>query len=218
MLYRMNTKTFMKIFAHENPKLIEKTQFIVASKRIRKTTEEPNVIFMPNLYPSDMLLADYRNEIDAGHFEKEYRKELSKHKLLLAILVKGIVEENYTSVILCTYKEWKVGYMKVLSEYILDLFGYPVIDYKKFKTKKKLPKEVKDIDERSIIDRCDEIIKKEENRKRKELMKTRSGRAKLVESMTKEDMIKQLKKMNLYSPGIDKYTMKEILMEFFVED
>lgn len=216
MLYKMNTKTFMKIFAHEDPKLIEKTQFLTVSKRIRKTSEEPNVIFLPKLFPSDMLLADHRCTFNEGYFEEMYKKELKKNKLFLAIIIKGIIEEKYTTVLLCTYKEWQIGYMQVLADYIMETFGYPVIDYKKFKKHKKVPKELRDLDERAIIDRCNEIIEHEERKRKKELMKTPKGRLKILESMNKEDMIHQLKKMNLYTKGMDKATMKEFLMDFFV--
>ena len=83
-----------------------------------------------------MLLADYRTEFVEGYFENEYKKYLDKNKLTLAIIIKGVIEEKYTVVFLSTLNEWKVGYMQILSDYISDEFGYPIIDYKKYKTKK----------------------------------------------------------------------------------
>lgn len=216
MIYMMNTKSFIKIFSHEDPKHIEKTQFVVVSKRIRKTVEDDNVIFCSKLFPSDMLLADYRTEFEEGYFEKEYRKYLDKNKLTLAIILKGVIEEKYTVVFLSTLKEWKVGFMKILSKYIFDEFGYPVIDYKKYKVGNKLPASVKNFDDRSVLDRCNEVIKEEELSRKKRLMKTKEGRYELVTSMSKDEMKEQLKKMNLYSAGLDKHTMKELLIEFFV--
>lgn len=216
MIYTMNTKTFIKIFSHEDPKQIEKAQYVVISKRIRKTTEEPNVIFCPKLVPSDMLLADYRTEFVEGYFEDEYKKYLDKNKLTLAIIIKGVIEEKYTVVFLSTLNEWKVGYMQIISKYISEEFGYPIINYKKYKLKKQLPISVKNLDERAVLDRCNEIIKEEENKKRNKLLKTKDGRLELVKSMSTEEMKKQLKKMNLYSNGLDRHTMKELLIEFFV--
>lgn len=216
MIYSMNTKTFIKIFSNEDPKRIEKTQFVVVSKRIRKTIEEGNVIFCSKLFPSDMLLADYRTGTEEGYFEKEYKKFLRKNRLTLAIIIKGVIEEKYTVVLLSTLNEWKVGYMQILSDFILEEFGYPVIDYKKFKVKKQYPKALANFNERVVLDRCNEIISEEETAKRKNLMKTRSGRAELVKNMSTEEMKKQLKKMNLYSSGLDRHTMRELLEEFFI--
>ncbi len=216
MIYTMNTKTFIKIFSKEDPKRIEKTQFVVISKRIRKTVEDPNVIFCSKLFPSDMLLADYRIGIE-GYFQEKYKEEIEKSKLTLAVIIKGAIEERMPIVFLCTLREWKVGYMKILAEYIMEEFGYPIVNYKKYKIKKELPKEIKQLNERAIIDRCDEVIKQEEKKRKKKLMKTRSGRLELLKSMSTEEMKAQLKKMALYSNGLDKHTMKELLMEFFVE-
>ena len=216
MIYTMNTKTFMKIFSHEDPKRIEKTQFVVISKRIRKTAEEDNVIFCPKLFPSDMLLADRRSTFDEGFFEREYRQSLDEDRLTLAIIIKGVIEEKYTVVFLSTLKEWQIGYMQILSDYIEEEFGYPIIDYKKYKLNKELPHIVKNFDERIALDRCNEIIKEEEHKKRKRMMKTKEGRRELVKNMSTEEMKKQLKKMNLYANGLDRHSMKELLMEFFV--
>ena len=216
MIYTMNTKTFNKIFSQEDPKHIEKTQFVVISKRIRKTVEEDTVVFCSKLFPSDMLLADYRNDYEDGFFEKEYRKYLDKTRLTLAVIIKGVLEDKYTLVFLCTLKEWKVGFMQILSDYIMDEFGYPIIDYKKYKIKKKLPK-LDDFNERAILDRCNEIIVYEEKQRRKRLMKTRNGRKEIVDNMSTDEMRKELKRMNLYSKGIDKHTMRELLYDFFVE-
>lgn len=216
MIYAMNTKTFLKIFSKEDTKKIEKTQYVIISKRIRKTVEEPNVIFCAKLFPSDMLLADYRSEFEEGFFEREYRKHLDRNKLTLAVIIKGVIKDKYPVVLLCTLKEWKVGYMKILCDYIMDEFGYPVINYKKFKLNNELPGKAKQFDERNILDRCNEIIKDEEKRKRNNLMKTKNGRRELVDNMSTDEMRKELKRMNLYSPDIDRHTMKELLIEFFV--
>ena len=216
MIYMMNTKTFTKIFSKEDPKQIEKTQFVIISKRIRKTTEDPNVIFCPKLFPSDMLLADVRTGTEEGFFEKRYKEYIDKNRLTLAVIIKGVIEEKIPLVLLCTLKEWKVGYMKILAEYIMEEFGYPIINYKKYKIKKEVPKGLKHLNERAVLDRCDEIIKHEETKRKKKLMKTVNGRQTLLKEMNADDMRKQLKKMCLYSNGLDKHTMRELLTEFFV--
>lgn len=222
MIYIMNTKTFDKIFSKEDPKKIEKTQFIIASKRIRKSKEEDSVIFMRNLVPPDMLLADANSFIYfAGEksatdfFEKEYKKHLDKFRLTLAIIIKGVVEENLTEMFMCTYKEWNIGYMRVLAEYIEEEFHYPVIDYRKYKLKKKLPR-VLDFSREEVISICNKVIRKEMKKQRKEKMKTKEGTLEIIRNMSKDEMRRELKRLNLYSPELDKQTMRELLEDFLV--
>jgi len=215
MIYIMNTKTFKKIFAKEDPKKIEKTQFIIVSGRIRKSDEEDNVIFYKKLMPSDMLLADYRNEIDPDFFKNAYKKQLDKNRMMLSIIIKGVIEESYTVVFLCTYTEWQLRYLQILADYIMEEFNYPIIDYKKYKLKKKLPKI--DFNPEYVIEACNSVIKKCEKQRTKSLMKTKRGRKTLLDNMSEDDMKRQLKKMGLYTSGLDKHTMKGLLKEFFVE-
>lgn len=215
MIYTMNTKTFMKVFSKEDPKKIEKTQFVIISKRIRKNYDEKSVILCRDLFPPDILLADYRIGLDPDFFEKEYKKYLDKHKLTLAVIIKGVIEERIPVIFLCTYKEWGLKYMKVLSKYVKEEFGYPLVDYKKYKLKKEVPT-MRELNLEACIERCNEVIESETKRKHKELMKTPSGRKELVVNMSTEEMKKTLKKMNIYSAGLDRHTMKELLYEFFV--
>lgn len=220
MIYAMNTKTFYKVFTKENYNSIARTQFLVVSRRITKTEEIDEVVFARKLYPPNMLLADFMSN-DPDYFKKEYIDYLDKEcKMYLAVLVKGVIEYKYPIMMICTRKEWKVGYMQILMEYIKDTFGYPVVDYKEYKTKKKLPSIFVSGDEdvfTRISVKCSNIITSEERRRLAEMEKTRSGREMIVENMSTIEMIKKLKKMGLYAQSLDTKTMKSLLRDFYVE-
>lgn len=213
-IYYMNGRTFQKTFLNENPSAILKTQFVLVSSRIRKTGKHENVISCGQLLPDKRILADYRNDLDPEFFIKEYRKQLDKNKTLLAIIIKGVLEENFTVVFLCTELEWKLKYMKELAKYVEETFQYTMYDYKKYKEGKQ---SIIPYDSDYVLRRCDKIIEKSRKEQRRKDMKTYTGRQNIVNSMSKDEMIDQLKHMHLYAKGMTKKEMREMLELFFVE-
>ena len=212
----MNTKTFDKIFAREDIKKISRTNFIIVSNRIRKSEEMDAVITAKKLFPSSYLLADSRAGYDPLYFKEKYWEQLDDYKLSLAIIVKNAIDEKIPIIFICTKREWSLGFMTLLSEYIEDKFEYPVIDYKKYKLKKisisdipYSPENTKKI--------CNKVIKEEQKRKQSEKEKTPMGRKELVNSMSKDEMRMMLKRYNLYVPGLTKSEMKDLLEEFYVK-
>lgn len=213
-IYYMNGKTFQTTFLNENPSAILKTQFILVSSRIRKNGKHQNVIGGAMFIPSGRILADYRNELDPNFFEQNYRDQLESQRLALAVIIKGVVEENYTVVFLCSYKEWRMKYLKILAKYINDTFHYPVYDYKKYKEGKIT---TVNYDRDDVISLCNHIIEEERREQRKRDMKTKSGRQNIVDNMSKDEMIDELKSMSLYAKGMSKREMREMLELFFVD-
>ena len=213
-IYYMNGKTFQKTFLNENPSAILKTQFVLVSSRIRKTGKHENVISCNQLLPDKRIMADYRNDLDPEFFMKEYRKQLDKNKVLLAIIIKGVLEENFTVVFLCTELEWKLKYMQELAKYVEEIFQYTMYDYKKYKEGKQ---SIIPYDSDYVLHRCDKIIEKSRKEQRRKDMKTYTGRQNIVNSMSKDEMIDQLKTMHLYAKGMTKKEMREMLELFFVE-
>ena len=210
----MNGKTFQKTFLNENPSAILKTQFILVSSRIRKNGKHENVISCNQLLPDKRILADYRNELDPNYFIKEYRKQLERNKLLLAILIKAVLEENFTIVFLCSELEWKLKYMRELAEYVEETFQYPLYDYKKYKEGKQA---IIPFDSDHVLKTCDKIIETERKEQRRKDMKTPAGRQNIVNNMSKDEMIDELKRMHLYAKGMTKKEMREMLELFFVD-
>jgi len=221
MIYTMNTKTFLKIFSKEDPKIIEKTQFVIISDKIRKSSEDDNVVFCRSLFPTSMMLADARNTNDSSFFRNAYMDMLHDNcRLVLATIIMGVLEENYTVVFLCTLNEWKLKFMGYLSEYIESEFGYPIIDYKKFKLKgyDAIPT-LEDFDIQKIKEKCQKVIDKATKKQLKKKMRTAEGRREILDNMSKGEMKKQLKKMNLYTgSNMSKHMMKSLLKEFFVDE
>ena len=210
----MNGKTFQKTFLNEHPSAILKTQFILVSSRIRKNGKHENVISCNQLLPDKRILADYRNELDPNYFIKEYRKQLERNKLLLAILIKGVLEENFTIVFLCSELEWKLKYMRELAEYVEETFQYPLYDYKKYKEGKQA---IIPFDSDYVLKTCDKIIENERKEQRRKDMKTSAGRQNIVDNMSKDEMIDELKRMHLYAKDMTKKEMREMLELFFVD-
>ena len=213
-IYYMNGKTFQKTFLNENPSAILKTQFILVSSRIRKNGKHENVMSCNQLLPDKRIMADYRNELDPDYFIKEYRKQLDRHKLLLAIIIKGVIEENFTIVFLCSELEWKLKYMKELVSFVEEQFQYPIYDYKKYKEGKQ---SIVPFDSDYVVRTCNKIIEHERKEQRRKDMKTPAGRQNIVDNMAKDEMIDELKKMHLYVKGMTKKEMREMLELFFVD-
>ena len=213
-MWTMNTKTFMTMFVKvEQPKKVLRAQYVIVSSRIRRNGTDGNVVTMSKLFPNPMLLSDYRIDLDPTFFKREYEKQLDTQKHILAVLVSSSIELGEPVMFLCTLKEWKMGYMKILAEYIEREFHYPVINYKKYK---KHPWKVDPPDINAISEICESVIAKKRKAVKKHKMKTVEGRRELVEGMSKDEMAAELKRLNLYYKGLSKSEMRELLELFFV--
>ena len=216
-IYIMNGKTFKKTFLKENPKKILDAQYVLVSSRIRRngSSERRNIINMSKqLMPSDCILADWRMDSDEYYFQDQYSKQVKGNLALLAIIVKGVIEEKYTVVFLCSKNEWKLKYLQFIANAIENYFGYPVYNYKKLKEGKIKSKSYnKDF----VISQCDKYIAKERKKRRKKLMSTKRGRKTLVNDMSKDEMIRELKRLGLYTSDMTKKEMKDLLDYFFVD-
>ena len=213
-MWAMNTKTFATMFAEvEQPKKVLKAQYIIVSTRIRKNGTDGNVVPMSKLFPNPIILSDYRMELDPSFFQREYEKQLDRQKHVLAILISTSLELGEPMIFLCTPKEWKLGFIKILAKYIEREFHYPVINYKKYK---KRPWKVEPPDITLVSSICESVIRKKQKAVRKEKLKTKQGRRELVSEMSKDEMIAELKRINLYYKDLTKSEMKELLELFFV--
>lgn len=213
-MWIMNTKTFATMFAKvEQPKKVLKAQYIIVSTRIRKSGTDGNVVSMSKLFPNPVMMSDYRIDLDPTFFSREYEAQLDKQKHLLAILVSSAMEIGEPIIFLCTPKEWKLGYLKIMAEYVNREFCYPVIDYKKYK---KHPWRVNPPDITLVSNFCESVIKKKRKAVRKQKMQTKEGRRELVDAMSKDEMAVELKRLNLYYKDLTKSEMRELLELFFV--
>lgn len=217
-LYYMDTGTLLNTFLKEDPSKLVKAQFIIASTRIYKGDDNLDQVICANdaFYPSDscfMYYDGYDGSIDKKGFKEEYFRQLDENKAFLATLILGVLSYKYTIFFLCSKKELKVGYLKLLAEYCDQEFHYPIYCYKNIKKGIDSPQRY-DIDE--VYNICDKIIKNARKENIKQQCSTERGRKKYVSEMSKSEMKKKLKKMQLYAPGLNKEEMKDLLMEFFV--
>lgn len=214
-IYYMHGKTFKKIFLKENPNKILKSTFILISTQIRTTGKyNDNVINLSNiLYPNERVMSDMRDILNESYFKELYYKQLDDNRLLLARIVKESVNSNNTIILLCTELEYENGYIRMLADYIEEVFDYPVYNYKRVKQGKE---KSRPFGKNHVLYKCEKIIEKSIKKKRKELLKTKSGRKKILDNMTKDEMIKKLKKLQLYVSGMEKDEMYDILEVYFV--
>lgn len=218
-LYYMDSETLINTFLKEEPSKLEKAQFVIVSSRIYKSNPDLESAIIANtlLFPSEECLMYYdgaRGMLDKKGYRSEYYKQLDENKAFLATLILGVLSYQYTIFFICSKKEMKLGYLKMLSDYIDEKFHYPVYSYKDIKKGTEVPRKY-DLEE--VYHICDKIVKKQRKKKIKNQCKTTRGRSMYVSEMSKDEMKKLLKKMGLYSPHLTLSEMKEILEEFFVD-
>lgn len=211
----MDSKTFLKKYIKENkPKVVLDTQYAIVSSTIRKSGRHENVISASQLFPGNRMLSDYITTGDAVEFKYSYFNQLEDNKPLLAVLIKGAIEEEYNIVFMCSNKEkkrWK--YLKLLSEFVEQEFNYPMIKYED-KDSLSGVKFNKD----KTMDKVHKVLKAaKKDKKRKQLQSVR-GREKILSKMSKDEMKKELKKMNLYYKGMTKEEMLDTMDLFFVNE
>ena len=137
-----------------------------------------------------------------------YKEFIRDSNPLLATLVKYSIEDDVNIVFLCSEKEKKYQYLKLISAYMLDEFGYPMYNYKKMisgKVKKQK------YDEAYVLSRCGKILKKAKKHKKERMLSTESGRKEYFGKMSKKEMKKKLEKLGLYDKKLTTSEMRELL-------
>lgn len=211
-MYFMHGKTFLSKYIKEDPRTVAKTQFVVVSSTIRKNGKYDKQVINANnlLYPRQDLILDY-DDYTNPQYENSYIEALDECKAFIATLIKYAVEEDSTIVLLCGQREKKYRYFEILQQYVEDLFGFHIYNYKKYK---KGEEKVVKYSPRDVLKICDKIIKKEKKRKVKRALSTEKGRKEYFKNMSKDEMKKKLKKMNMYYKGMSKEEMKDTLDVF----
>lgn len=199
MLY-MNSEVFLDEFVeYESDKTILKAQYIIASTRIKKKDEKyGNVISaVPYFYPSGEVF----QRIDKHSQKEAYFNQLDEYKPMIASFIKNSIEKNINFIFICSKKEDKnLHYLDWLSDYVYDVFGYPVYEYLYFASadEDKLIK----YNTKKVLKQCKEIIDEQQEKNFDKQRKTERGREYIrnrFESMSKKELKKQLKEYNLYS-------------------
>ena len=214
MVYYMNSKTFFEIYLQEERyKTIKNAQYICVSTNIRKRNDAKNIITVSNaIYPR----ASVFNKGTEEEMRTAYLKQLDgDDKSFIASVINEAITKDLDVVFLCTEKEWKLDYLKWLSEYVYMAFEFPIYDYKKYKrgyVKTRLYEKEK------VLKKTKKIVKRSEKEIFEEWMKNERGRKRILQEFknkSKKEIIKFLKKNYVYYPGKTKREMLDDI-EFFI--
>ena len=207
MIYFLDTKTLVETFTKEHTrKEILDTEFVIVSTRIHSKVEKN--IFNSELYQEKLIFS-----LDGDDSNRDYeivKRGLMDNERVVKFLIKlmtFVLVEKRTVVLLCSPNEMKTGYLRLVAKVIENTFSYPVIDYKKEREKTfyydpvVVAKKIK-VTEKYLL---------------AHLLEDESNRKEAVKLMSKKEMKKELKKLDLYHKDMTKSDMKDMLQTFFVE-
>lgn len=207
MIYFLDTKTLVETFTKEHTrKEILDTEFVIVSTRIQSKKEKN--VFNSELYQEKLIFS-----LDGDDSNRDYeivKRGLIDNERVVKFLIKlmtFVLVEKRTVVLLCSPNEMKTGYLRLVAKVIENTFSYPVIDYKKEREKTFYYDPV-------VVAKN---IKATEKYLLAHLLEDESNRKEAVKLMTKKEMKKELKKLDLYHKDMTKSDMKDMLQTFFVE-
>jgi hypothetical protein len=136
----MNSKELFNSFSKKYN--FKEFNFVVVSADIKSTHKHRNVYVVKKLLPPTKCLSYIMNGMNGGDFNK-YREKYFKYlsepdaEIYITTLVKLCVAEDTNVVLLCSEDELELYYMKLLTEYIENVYRVKIYPYKKFKKSKK---------------------------------------------------------------------------------
>lgn len=207
MIFITNSSDFEKVFLkHEYDKVILETQFVIVSTRIKKkSNSNKNIVIATNiLYPE---LEFFECETKSDDAKREYYKQLDSNRVFLATVIKGSIKKNFNIIFICSTNEWKnFSYLKYLRDYIIDVFSYPVYNYKKYINGCALYS----YDEAYTLKRCNRIISQAKAVSDMKDRSTEAGRERLMKKYKKystKKLIKEVKRIGIYYDGMSRENM-----------
>lgn len=211
----MNSKEFLKNFVPNNkPTTILNTQYVIISRRIKCMNKRRAVVSANFLFPNNSILSEYTVDGDLDVFFDGYIEQLSENIPFLAALIKGVIEEKFNIVFMCTKAEEKLGYLDALRYFVESTFGFPIYQYREDKIKKS---KYEKYNKKKILKKCNKILKHAEDSQLRRMESSITGRKKLASDMSKKEMAKKLKKIGVVGvKEMSKSEMKEYLDEFYI--
>lgn len=192
-IYIMNGETFLRDYVDEKPSVVIETQYVIVSQFIRKGGRYENSIINANnvLYPSERLLVDYKPK--SKEFKKAYYEQLDESLPFIATLVKAAIEGEMTIVIMCSKKEWKRRYLRLLAKYIREKLNYPVYDYKMVIEGEQEPEAVDDLEVLKLVKQ----IVNDNKKKGEQKLLSGANRKDYLRTLPKKRLKKMMKKLEL---------------------
>lgn len=126
-------KSFINTYNYEN------YNFILVSSDITTSHKFKNVFRIKQLLPPTKAISCKLNGNDKDEYYKKYVKHLMRPdiEIYLTTIAKLVVSENSNVVILCSKDEDEsLGYIKILKDYLEEIYKLKVYTYKKYKKDK----------------------------------------------------------------------------------
>lgn len=199
----------MKSYSKMPIDVINSTNFIVVSSRIRITKDRDNVLSASHLLINGGHLkgVDINLDIDSDLMKKEFKYFLLKNPKSLALLVSMIecdIVEGENSVLLCTPNEMKCGYLKVIADVVWDLFHYKIYKYPANDVCTKY-------DKKDVIKRL--IYYKKQIKKIRFATMSDGEKLRYVQNLSNKELKKELKKRKEDYEGLDRKEKERLLLE-----
>ena len=211
MIYYSTTKDMMKLYTSLPLDVVEKTNFVILSSKIRVTKDRDNVILASNLFINAGKLkgVGYELEPDSPLINERFRNFLLEHPKALR-LITGILENELTTdettILLCTPMELDCNYMQKFAEVVNEMFSYKINRY---------PQEA----EYDLEDLLKRLIYYNKQLKRNRFRFMSEGeRLIYVQKLSKKALKKLLKKYGEDPDGLDRKDMEHILLSAMKDD
>lgn len=211
MIYYMTSKVFQDYFLNnESDDSILEAQYVIVSSRIRRKSSYKKNIIISNaiLYPSNLVYQETSDEM----MRYRYYDQLEDALPFIATLIKGALEEDFQIVFLWTKKEKKLfPYLDYLRDFVYDVFKFPIYEYKEYV----LGCPIIEFNEKKVIKKCKKALKEQSKKIYLKNLQTPSGREKIksdICSMPMKKLIKEVKRIGMYTDELSREDMEEILM------
>lgn len=206
MLFHMDSKTFLHTYLErEEDWRILDAYYVIISHRIRVSDPKKygTILYAPKFfYPNTASI--YARAGDWKEYKEAYFDQMRDAKPLLAQLIDGSLNKGYNIIFLYTPVDGRDKFPKIMAQYIMETFKYPIYDYKKYvKGKAKIC----DFDPDEVYDIISPI-----NEKQKEVYKNSpEGKIEQREKIKKWSKKKLKKKLHEAGYYVEKESREEML-------
>ena len=212
----MSTKTFINDFITTvDTEDVLRYQYVVISSGVKADKSLENVMKMSMLMPPDRTCSDYMNSDDEEAFFTDYYEYLLSDKtysVMCALMIKESAESGDVIIIYGPNENNQIPYMKVLEDFFMNEFGYPLCDFAKLiRGKIEEPK----FDEKRCLKKANKIIKRSKEDALKSDCSTPDQRWKYISGLSKKELRKLVKKTGFTCDGLSKSDMKDILYTMY---
>lgn len=149
---------------------------IVAISNSNDDFESKDIYNMSELLPPADMLMDYNNgQLSKKKFLRKYRKYIEKKgtNIEYSIFTLGMALKNKANLCLtANEKEYRIGYVKVLAEYLAEIFGVEVKDLEDVNDEIKYELSSFSKKERKLLKKSDEELSKKQRKFKEKISKS----------------------------------------------